>query len=99
MAEEVYKDPYYNLTKEQLKSYRTKQPVGVRIIKGLSKIDCLYHPYLKLVENENIHWKCLEPMRASRKRVQEIVQKQAFEQTNDKEVAEIIAKISAQLNR
>lgn len=99
MAEEVYKDPYYNLTKEQLKSYRTKQSISVRIIKALSKIDCLYHPYLKLVENENIHWKWLEPMRASRKKVKEIVQRQAFEQTNDKEVADIIAKISAQLNR
>lgn len=99
MAEDVLHDPYYTLTKEQLKSYRTKQPFLTRMIKTISKVDLLYQPYLKLVENENIHWKWLQPMRDSRKKVEQIAQRLHFEQTNEEEVAAIIDKIAAQLNK
>lgn len=99
MAEDVLHDSYYALTKEQLKSYRTKQPFLTRIIKTISKVDFLYQPYLKLVENENIHWKWLQPMRDSRRKVEQIAQRLHFEQTNDEEVAAIIDKIAAQLNK
>lgn len=99
MAEEVLHDPYYTLTKEQLKSYRTKLPFLTRVIKTISRVDILYQPYLKLVENENIHWRWLQPMRDSRKKVEQIAQRLHFEQTNDEEVAAIIDKIAAQLNK
>lgn len=99
MAEEVLADPYYDLTKEQLNSYRTKQPFVTNVMKGISKIDFLYKPYLKLVENENIHWKWLQPMRESRKKVEQIAADKHFEQTNEQEVAAIISKIAAQLNK
>lgn len=99
MAEEVLHDPYYTLTKEQLKSYRTKLPFLTRVVKTISRVDILYQPYLKLVENENIHWKWLQPMRDSRKKVEQIAQRLRFEQTNDEEVTAIIDKIAAQLNK
>lgn len=99
MAEEVLKDPYYTLTKKQLKAYRRKYPLKIRIIKSIAKIDFLYKPYLKLVYNENIHWKCLEPMRKSIRGTEATVARVRFEQTNEEEVAAIISKIAKQLDK
>ena len=99
MAEEVLRDPYYTLTKRQLKEYRTKQSFPIRCVKAVSRIDFLYRPYLKLVENEKIHWKWLQPLRESRRKVEENARNHGFEQASEEEIAAIIAKIAAQLDK
>ena len=98
MAEEVLSNPYYTLTKESLNNYRVKQGVGTRIIHQVSKLDCLYNIYLKLLNNEKIQWKLLQPMRDAHRKIEDTARNLAFEQTNDIEVQSIVNRIAEQLD-
>lgn len=97
MAEEVLKDSYYNLTKEQLKAYYHKMGIVEKCQKMLIKITPLYDWYLSKLENENIHWKWLEPMRKSRENLKQIAHDHAYEQASEEEINAIVAKIAALL--
>ena len=96
MAEEVIADPYYNLTKEQLKSYYHKMGPGEKLVHLFVKITPLYNIYLSMIEAERPKWKWLEKKRAERKRLEGVAHD--FEKTNDEEIANIIQKISKELN-
>ena len=97
MAEEVLKDSYYNLTKEQLKAYYHKMGIVEKCQKMLIKITPLYDWYLSKLENENIHWKWLEPMRKSRENLKQIAHDHAYEQASEEEINAIVARIAALL--
>ena len=97
MAEEVLKDSYYNLTKEQLKAYYHKMGIVEKCQKMLIKITPLYDWYLSKLDNENIHWKWLEPMRKSRENLKQIARDHAYEQASEEEINAIVAKIAALL--
>lgn len=97
MAEEVLQDSYYQLTAEQLKSYRTKYPLGVRLQKKLSQIDFLYQIYLGLVQNDKLHGKWLEKQRTLRRRGDIIAAELQRESTSEEEIKQIQDKINRQL--
>ncbi len=92
MAEEVLKDPYYNLTKEQLKAYYHKMGPGEKITRALTRITPLYNVYLTMLENDRPGWKWLEAKRRARRELEQIAHD--FEKTSDEEIAAIIAKIA-----
>lgn len=96
MAEEVIRDPYYNLTKEQLKAYYHKMGPGERLIKLLTRSP-LYDLYLVLLENEKIRWSWLEAKREAKRKLELIAHD--FEKTSDKEISSIIARISKELGK
>lgn len=97
MAEEVLKDPYYQLTKRQLKSYRTKYPILTRIQRRLTRIDFLYDIYLGLLGNYKLHSRWLEKQRNLRRRSDEIAASLKHEGTNEEEIMQIQEKINKQL--
>lgn len=95
MAEEVIGDPYYALTKKQLKSYYHKMSYVERCERLFTKITFLYDFYLRLLNNDKPKWKWLEARRGERKRLENIADD--FEKTNDQEISDIIAKIAEQV--
>lgn len=97
MAEEVIHDSYYNLTKEQIKSYYHKMGVTEKITKVLTKITPLYNVYLSILESETPKWKWLEKKRIERKNLEQIAHD--FEKTSDEEIAGIIRKISYEVEK
>lgn len=92
MAEEVIRNPYYNLTKEQLKAYRHKMGPAEKITRALTQITPLYNVYLTILEGERPKWKWVEKKRNDRKKLEGIAHD--FEKTSDEEISNIIAKIS-----
>lgn len=99
MAEEVLHNSFYNLTKQQLKSYRTKQPLSILIQKKISRCDWLYQIYLKLIENETIHVRWLDEQRMKRNHIDEIAERLEKESTSEEEINNIIEKIKNQLDQ
>lgn len=97
MAEEVLQNPYYALTKEQLKAYYHKMGVAEKITKTLTKITPLYNVYLTMLESGSPRWRWLEAKRRERKRLEQVAHE--FEKTSDEEIAEIIAKIAQELEK
>ncbi len=95
MAEDVLHDPYYNLTKQQLKSYYHKMGLNEKIIKLFTKITPLYNIYLSMLENEKLRWKWLEKKRTERRRLETIAYD--FEKTTDEEICGIISRIEKEL--
>lgn len=95
MAEEVIKDTYYNLTKEQLKAYYHKMSIGEKTIAVLTKISPLYTLYLHMLECENPKWNWLENKRKERLRLEHIAND--FEKTSEEEINSIINKIKKEL--
>ena len=67
MAEEVFSNDYYKLSKAQLHSYQ-EYGTGTKIIKAVSRIDCLYNIYLRLLANEKLQWKFLQHQRKKMQR-------------------------------
>jgi surface carbohydrate biosynthesis protein len=99
MAEEVLHDDSYALTKEQLSSYRTKQPFVVRVQKKLQHWDWFYDKYKKALADENCHNKWIEKQRALRAQKAEAHKRFDIESTNEEEIRSIIDKIKAQLEK
>lgn len=97
MAEEVLKDPYYDLTKEQLKEYYHKMGPAEKLTKALTKIVPLYSLYLTMLENDRPRWRWMEEKRRARKKLEQIAHD--FEKTSDEEIAMIIAKIAKELEK
>ena len=97
MAEEVIRDPYYNLTKEQLKSYYHKMGPAEKLTKALTKITPLYNVYLTMLENDKPRWKWLEQKREARGKLENIAHD--FEKTSDEEINNIIRKIAKELEQ
>lgn len=97
MAEEVIENPYYNLTKEQLKSYYHEMGPAEKLIKMIIRITPLYNVYLTMVEGEKPKWKWLERKREERKRLESIAYD--FEKTSDEEIANIIRKIAKEAEK
>lgn len=95
MAEEVIKNPYYNLTKEQLKAYYHKMGPAEKLTKALTKITPLYNVYLTMLESSSPGWKWLEKKREDRKKLEQIAHD--FEKTSDEEIAAVIGKIAGEL--
>lgn len=93
MAEEVLKDDYYKLTKEQLKGYKTVYTGSTKLVKELSKCGILYKPYLALLKNEKLKFGFLENQRQIRNKSYEIEQEHSHELTSEKEIKGIIARI------
>ncbi len=97
MAEEVLKDPSYALTKEQLSSYRRKQPLPVRVQKRLQQWDWFYDKYRKALADENCHNKWIMKQRALRAQKAEAHKRFVIESTSEEEINAIVAKIAALL--
>jgi surface carbohydrate biosynthesis protein len=98
MAEEVLKNPSYALTKEQLSSYRRKQPLTVRLQKKLQRWDWFYDKYKKALADEGCHNKWIEKQRALRAQKAEAHKRFDIESTSEEEIRGIIDKIAEQLN-
>lgn len=95
MAEEVLKDPYYNLTKQQLKAYYHRMGPAEKLTRALTKITPLYNIYLTMLENDRPKWKWLEKKREYRRKLEQIAHD--FEKTSDEEIAGMIKKIAGEL--
>ena len=93
MAEDVLKEDFYQLSAKSLKEYKTKYSGLTGMVKILSKCDFIYHPYLKLLANENLKWGFLQNQRQIRDRAYKIEQEHAHELTDEKEINEIIRRI------
>ena len=98
MAEEVVKDPQYALTREQLRSYRKKQPVGIKIQKMVQRQDWFYDRYRKALADEKCNNKWIVKQRALRQRKAKEHERFRIESTSEEEINAIVAKIAAQLN-
>ncbi len=98
MAEQVLKDPSYALTREQLKAYRRKQPIGIKIQKALQKQDWFYEKYRKKLADEKCHNRWIMKQRALRQRKLEEHRRFEIESTSEEEINAIVAKIAAQLD-
>ena len=98
MAEEVVKDPQYALTREQLRSYRKKQPVGIKIQKMVQRQDWFYDRYRKALADEKCNNKWIVKQRALRQRKAKEHERLRIESTSEEEINAIVAKIAAQLN-
>lgn len=97
MAEEVLKNPYYNLTKEQLKAYYHKMGAAEKVTKALTKITPLYDVYLMMLEQGTPKWKWMEAKREARRKLELIAHD--FEKTSDEEINTIIGKIAKELEK
>lgn len=97
MAEDVIHDPYYRLTKKQLKSYRTKYPLRVRLQRKLVRIDFLYDIYLQMINNSKWRFGWLEKQRKIRHGSDEIAERLQRESTNSEEIKKIQENIKHQL--
>lgn len=98
MAEQVLKDPSYALTREQLKSYRRKQPISIKIQKALQKQEWFYEKYRKKLADEKCHNRWIMKQRALRQRKLEEHRRFEIESTSEEEINAIVAKIAAQLD-
>lgn len=96
MAEEVIENPYYQLTKEQLKAYYHKMGPAEKITKALTKTP-LYDVYLSMLEHDTPKWKWLEAQREARRKLEQIAYD--FEKTSDEEIEGIIAKIAKEIEK
>ncbi len=96
MAEEVLKKPEYSLTKQQLKSYRERQPVSIRIQRLLQRQDFLYGLYLKALKNEKIQCRWLQKQRKIKERQKEHLKEFMIESSTEEEINQIVQKIAAQ---
>lgn len=97
MAEEVIHDPYYDLTKEQLRSYYHKMGPGEKITKMLTKITPLYDIYLSMLEKDKPKWRWMEEKREARRKLDKIAFD--FEKTSEEEIDAIILKIAKELEK
>lgn len=95
MAEEVIRNPYYNLTREQLKAYYHKMGPAEKLTKALTKVTPLYNVYLTMLESDRPRWKWLETKREDRRKLERIAHD--FEKTSEEEIAAVIAKIAGEL--
>ncbi len=95
MAEEVIKNPYYNLTREQLKAYYHKMGPAEKLTKALTKVTPLYNVYLTMLESDRPRWKWLETKREDRRKLERIAHD--FEKTSEEEITAVIAKIAGEL--
>ena len=96
-AEEVLKDEYYTLTKQQLRAYRTKYKGTLRLVKTISQCDVIYKLYLALLENKKIRWQFLEKQRQIRENAVRIQNEHSHELTNEQEIRDIIKRIDKAL--
>ena len=96
MAEEVLKDDYYRLTREQLKGYQN-YTFPERLIKAASRITPLYKLYLGLLGCKGLKLGFLENQRKLRGHVFEIEKENAHELTSEQEIADIIGRIKTAL--
>lgn len=94
MAEEVYKNSYYSLTRKQLKEYRHKERVGEWFQKKLAKIEPIYQFYKWILDGSNIHLSIIERKRQAFSKIEQNAEDHKFEQTSEEEIASIIAKIT-----
>lgn len=92
MAEEVLKDDYYRLTKEQLCGYQ-EYSIGTKMIKALCRVDFLYNIYLKMLSNEKLQWSFLKHQRCIRNKAYEAEKADAHELTSEDEIQFIIGRI------
>lgn len=92
MAEEVLKDDYYKLSGKQLSSYQN-YGIGTKILKAVSRIDCLYAVYLKLLSNEKVNGKFFRHQRALRQKCYDAEKADAHELTSQSEIDQIINRI------
>lgn len=92
MAEEVLHNDRYLLDRKQIEQIREETALQ-RVIRKISSIDCVYHIYLKWIENDKIHWRWIENQRKLRKRAYQIEQEHAHELTSPEEIDAIIGKI------
>lgn len=97
MAEEVLQNPYYNLTKEQLRTYYHKMGPAEKITRALTKITPLYNVYLTMLEGDSPKWRWLEDKRRARKELEQVAHE--FEKTSEEEIAGIIKKIARELEK
>ena len=97
VAEEVLKDDYYKLTREQLRQCRPVYTGATKWVKTLSRCDILYKPYLKLLSMENIKIGFLERQRKIREQAYRIEQEHSHELTSPKEIKEICGRIAKAL--
>ena len=102
MAEEVWQDDYYRLSRRQRWKYKEYTPIQclLRIFIFLKPI---YNIYLAMLKNLNLKWKFLEYQRKVRadehKRIEDIENRHAHELTSEKEIAEIIGRIECALEK
>lgn len=97
MAEEVFREKSYLLTKKQLCNYK-EYALGTRIIKKICAIRPLYRWYLKLLGNEKLQWKFLMNQRELRKVPYQLEERLKHERTSQEEMDSIIGKIQKALN-
>ena len=63
----------------------------------LTKITPLYNVYLTMLESDKPKWGWLEAKRRARRELEQVAHD--FEKTSDEEIAAIIAKIAAELEK
>lgn len=97
MAEEVIRDPYYDLTRKQLKEYRHKSTPGETAVRLFARMTPLYSLYLSMLDKEELQWGWLESRREERRRLEEVAHD--FERTSEEEIETIIAKIAKELEK
>lgn len=93
MAEEVLNSPEYNLSAEQLKSYRKKQPLLIRMQKRLQGFKPGYDIYLRMLGNENYQSRWLRKQREIRKKHNELIESTKIEDTSREEIDAIVQRI------
>lgn len=98
MAEEVWKDPYYNLSSKWLKAYKeyTKLEWMIKKIIGCKGMNTLYH---RMLDNQKLQWRWLENQRKLREKNKlhhmKIEQDHAHELLEDGEIDRIINRIQS----
>lgn len=97
MAEEVLSNQEYALTREQLKSYRSKVSTKLRLQNIFKKCNWGYGLYLKLIENDKLHSKWLDKQREIRDVAQRTQKQIAREITNENEIDMIVQNIKMAL--
>lgn len=98
MAEEVFEKPEYNLTKEQLKSYRSKKTLSYKMQRAFQRCDFLYGYYQRMLENEKCQNKWIQKQRNIRKQRMEEQKQFIIEKTSDAEIQGIVNRIAEQLH-
>ena len=98
MAEEVWKNPEYNLTKKQLKSYRSKKTLTYRIQRAFQRCDFLYDRYQKMLQDENCQGRWIKKQREIRRQRMEDQKQFLIEKTSDAEIDKIVNRIAEQLH-
>ena len=96
MAEEVLRDGYYCLTRNQLNSYK-EYTFKKRLLRTFIGIRPVYNIYLSLLNNHGINWPFLEYQRRVRsknyQKLCEVEQQNAHELTSEEEIESIISRI------